>query len=66
MYKIQKMFMTEDFTIGSGGIPHSFVGSFPENLKYESLATETRLNEDHAVKQVTFLTINVKFSRENV
>lgn len=40
LYKIQKIYMKEDFTFGSGGIPHSF----------ESLITERRPNTVHAIR----------------
>ncbi|KAH6818104.1 hypothetical protein C2S51_001707 [Perilla frutescens var. frutescens] len=52
LYKSQTILMKEDFKVGSGGFPHSIVGSFPANFKYESSSAEMRSNEVHAIQSL--------------
>ncbi|KAI3468909.1 hypothetical protein Pfo_025572 [Paulownia fortunei] len=50
LYEIQKILMKElDLKVNGEERPHSFVGPFSKNLKYESLATEMKLSEVHPI-----------------
>ncbi|KAL0395314.1 UNVERIFIED_CONTAM: hypothetical protein Slati_4497600 [Sesamum latifolium] len=50
LYQIQKIMMKElDPKMSSGDSPHLFVGPFSKHMKYESLATGTKLGEVHMI-----------------